>query len=106
MPILYAIMSISQPIIYIICHVSSGMLLTLISQPTHPAIILRFLHCSGSLLLFTFFSQLGVLLQPPNPGTQNVAYVSSAQLLAVSKFIYQSEITWRQGHIASLGPMC
>ena len=36
----------------------------------------------------------------------NPTYVSSVQLLAVSIFIYQSEITWGQGHIASLTSMC
>ena len=37
-----------------------------------------------------------------NLGNLNPAYVSSAQLLAVGIFIYQSEITWRQGHLAHL----
>ena len=34
----------------------------------------------------------------PSQGTLNPTYVSSAQLLAVSIFIYQSEITRGQGH--------
>ena len=35
------------------------------------------------------------------PKTLNSTYVSSAQLLTVGIFIYQSEITWGQGHSAS-----
>lgn len=42
-------------------------------------------------------------LPPSGLGTLKPAYVSSAQLLAVSIFTYQTEIAWGQGHIPSLG---
>ena len=41
---------------------------------------------------------------PPLPTSLrnlNPTYVSSTQLLAVSIFIYQLEVTWGQGHSAS-----
>jgi len=54
---------------------------------------------------FTFFSVMWFSSDPPSPGTLNPAYITFAQLLADGIFIYQSEITLGQGHIASLGSL-
>jgi len=72
----------------------SGLLLTLISQPTWP------MEASSSLhILFPswFFSDA------KSPGMLNPVSVSSAQLLTFGIFIHLSEIIWGKHHISSLG---
>lgn len=72
------------------------------------------LNSNWSALRATFYDSpnpwrllpLVVLLQPRSPRTLNPICVSSTHLLAVGIFIHQSEITWGQGHVVSLGSMC
>ena len=54
---------------------------------------------------FIFFLLSGLPLTS-SPGILNPTYVSFAQLLAGDIFIYRSEITWGQSHIASLESIC
>jgi hypothetical protein len=56
------------------------------------------------LLLLHLLLPVMVCPTSQSPGILNHIYVSSAQLLVVGIFIYQSGITW--GHIASLGSVC
>jgi len=51
-------------------------------------------------LLFSLILWFLIQLQAQEP------CISSVQILAVIIFILQSEITWGQGHIASLGSRC
>ena len=58
-------------------------------------------HGGGFLPLQFFLSHFSSDF--PRPRNPKPAYVSSAQLLAVGIFIHQSETTWGQDHIESLG---
>ena len=63
-----------------------------------PRAMLSLILNHGVFLLLHFLLFI-VLLWSPNPGTLNPTYVTSAWLLTVEIFVYQSEIVWGQDRI-------